>query len=75
MTVWIIVGAAIVVAVLIALVVMRRRSGGADTVAEFRRHIDALGPRARRPTVDKVQELDDERRSAAKPPEDDNRGS
>ena len=66
MTTALIIGAAaLVVVVLVVLLVMSRRRSGGDTVAAFQRHIDALSPSARKPTVDRVQELDSERRADA----------
>lgn len=64
MNVALIVGAAILVVALIAVLVLWRRRAGGDTVAAFQRHIDALGPQARKPTVERVQELDTERRGS-----------
>ena len=61
----------VVVAVVVVLVVVivgrpaRRRSRHSDGVATFRRQIDALSPEARRPVVDRVQQLEEE---AADPP-------
>jgi hypothetical protein len=62
--------ALVVIAVLFALavvivVVRARRSRHSDGVATFRRQIDALSPEARRPVVDRVQQLEEE---AADPP-------
>jgi hypothetical protein len=62
--------ALVVIAVLVALavvivVVRARRSRHSDGVATFRRQIDALSPEARRPVVDRVQQLEEE---AADPP-------
>lgn len=56
--IWVVVAvvAAIVVLAVLVLVLRRRRSDG---VAEFRRHIGALSPEARRPVVDRVQQLDE----------------
>src|SRR4249919_1762271 len=47
----------LVVAVVAAIVVivMRRNKSANSSVDSFRRHIDALGPEARRTTVDQVQ--------------------
>ena len=73
MTSLLIVGAAVIVVLLVVAVVALRHRTGRDTVAAFQRHIDALGPTARRPTVDKVQELDEERRSVD--PEGDSDGA
>ena len=50
----------VVVAVVIA-VVRARRSRHSDGVATFRRQIDALSPEARRPVVDKVQALEEDK--------------
>jgi hypothetical protein len=41
-------------AAIVVLVLMRNRSAH-SSVDSFRRHIDALGPEARRTTVDQVQ--------------------
>ena len=49
---------AVVVLLLLALLVVRSRRN--DPVASFQRHIDALGPEARRPTVDRVRRFDDD---------------
>src|SRR5262245_65679650 len=43
-----------VVAAVIVIVMLRSRSAN-SSVDSFRRHIDALGPEARRTTVDQVQ--------------------
>lgn len=54
---------AIIVAVIVVLVlvlVLALRSRRSDPVASFQRHIDALGPEARRPTVDRVRRIDDD---------------
>jgi hypothetical protein len=57
---------AVVVALAVVIVVVRaRRSRHSDGVATFRRQIDALSPEARRPVVDRVQQLEEE---AADPP-------
>jgi hypothetical protein len=47
----------VVAALAIGLVVRSRRAN--DTVASFRRQIDALSPEARRPVVDQVQSAAD----------------
>jgi hypothetical protein len=60
-----IVAVAVAVVVLAVLVVRRRRHP--DGVAQFRRQIDALSPEARRPVVDRVQQLEDEAGSPAQP--------
>jgi len=54
------VGAVVVVLVLVVLVWRRRHSG--DPVKAFQRHIDALSPEARRPVVDRVQQIEQEER-------------
>jgi len=51
--------AAVAMVALVAIVARRRRTP--DTVDAFRRQIDALSPEARRPVVDRVQELDTKR--------------
>jgi hypothetical protein len=43
-----------VVAAIVVIVMVRNRSAN-SSVDSFRRHIDALGPEARRTTVDQVQ--------------------
>ena len=45
----------VVVVAAIVLFVVRRRSSADSSVDSFRRHIDALGPEARRSVVDQVQ--------------------
>lgn len=57
--IWVIVAVVVAIVVLAVLVLALRRRRG-DGVAEFRRHIGALSPEARRPVVDRVQQLDDE---------------
>ena len=47
------------VAIVAAIAVGRRRRP-TDPVDSFRRHIDALGPEARRPVVDQVRRTDDD---------------
>lgn len=54
MTFLIILLVVVVVAALVVLLVLRNRSVG-SSVDSFRRHIDALGPEARRTVVDQVQ--------------------
>ncbi len=56
-TVAVAVALALVAAVALVVVVVRRREPP-DGVEGFRRQIDALSPEARRPVVDRVQELD-----------------
>ena len=58
MTIWIVVGAAIVAAGIVLFVLSRRRAP--DGVTSFQRQIDALSPEARRSVVDRVQKLDEE---------------
>jgi hypothetical protein len=48
--------AVIVVAIVVAVVLHARRP---DTVEVFQRQIDALSPEARKPTVEKLQQLDE----------------
>ncbi len=57
MTIWIVVGAAIVLAGVVLFVLSRRRAP--DGVTSFQRQIDALSPEARRSVVDRVQKLDE----------------
>jgi hypothetical protein len=58
---WLIVAIVVVVVVgVVAVLVARTRRP--DGVATFRRQIDALSPEARRPVVDEVQRLDDEKK-------------
>lgn len=47
---------AVLVVVLLARMIRRRQ----DPVDSFRRHIDALSPEARRPTIDKVRDAAEE---------------
>jgi hypothetical protein len=61
----VIVAAVVVVLAIVVVVVRARRSRHSDGVATFRRQIDALSPEARRPVVDRVQQLEEE---AADPP-------
>ena len=56
--IWIVVAIVVAVVVLVVLVLALRRRRG-DGVDEFRRHIGALSPEARRPVVDRVQQLDE----------------
>ena len=58
---WLIV-AIVAVAIVVVVVVFVARSRRPDGVATFRRQIDALSPEARRPVVDEVQRLDDEKK-------------
>ena len=54
-----VIGALILVVVLALVVALgRRRRRDTDGVAMFKRQIDALSPEARRPVVDRVQQLD-----------------
>ena len=66
---WVVVAAVVAFVVVVAVIVIRR-SRRPDGVAAFRRQIDALSPEARRPVVDKVQQLEDQ---PPKPSEDDER--
>lgn len=50
----------LVVAVVLAVVVGLRARRRSDPVDSFRRQIDALGPEARRPTVDQVRRVDED---------------
>ena len=52
----VIVVAVVVVAIIVALVLRSRRP---DTVEVFQRQIDALSPEARKPVVEKLQQLDE----------------
>src|SRR5690349_9061968 len=45
----------VLVVAAIVVIVMRRNRSTTSSVDSFRRHIDALGPEARRTTVDQVQ--------------------
>jgi hypothetical protein len=45
----------VVVVAVVVLIVKRRNRSASSSVDSFRRHIDALGPEARRTTVDQVQ--------------------
>ena len=45
----------VVVVAAVVVMVMRRNRSANSSVDSFRRHIDALGPEARRTTVDQVQ--------------------
>ena len=67
--------AAVIVVVVVVAVVRARRSRHSDGVATFRRQIDALSPEARRPVVDKVQQLEEEAAEPPSGPEDPPRGS
>ena len=64
---WLIVAFAAVV-VVVVVVTLVARSRRPDGVATFRRQIDALSPEARRPVVDEVQRLDEEKKSDADGP-------
>ena len=71
MTTALIVIAAVLVLVVVVAMARARRSRHSDGVATFRRQIDALSPEARRPVVDKVQQLEEEAAEApAERPED-----
>jgi HAMP domain-containing protein len=58
--------AVVIVLAVVVAVLRARRSRHSDGVATFRRQIDALSPEARRPVIDRVQQLEDE---AAESPE------
>ena len=45
----------VLVVAVVVVIVMRRNRSTTSSVDSFRRHIDALGPEARRTTVDQVQ--------------------
>jgi hypothetical protein len=45
----------VLLAAAVVVLVMRRSRSTTSSVDSFRRHIDALGPEARRTTVDQVQ--------------------
>ena len=53
-----VVAAIAVVILILVVVVVRRRRRPPDTVASFRRQIDALSPEARRGVVDQVQRIE-----------------
>jgi hypothetical protein len=57
---------AIAVVVVVIAVILMRRSRHPDGVAQFQRQIDALSPEARRPVVDRVQQLEEQ--ADAEPP-------
>lgn len=60
--IWVVVAIVAAVVILGAVgMLMARRSRRADGVASFRRQIDALSPEARRPVVDEVHRLDEEK--------------
>jgi flagellar biosynthesis/type III secretory pathway M-ring protein FliF/YscJ len=69
--------AVVVVAIVVALVLRSRRP---DTVAVFQRQIDALSPEARKPTVEKLHQLDergdnpDDIAEPDRPPAEDDKG-
>jgi flagellar biosynthesis/type III secretory pathway M-ring protein FliF/YscJ len=60
-TALVIVVAIAAVAIVVGVLFWRRRHRP-DTVAAFQRHIGALSPEARRPVVDKVQQLEQDER-------------
>jgi HAMP domain-containing protein len=62
--------AVLVVLAVVVAVVRARRSRHSDGVATFRRQIDALSPEARRPVVDRVQQLEEEAADPAPKRED-----
>jgi HAMP domain-containing protein len=55
----------IAVVALFVVALVARRVRRPDGVASFRRQIDALSPEARRPVVDEVQRLEDEKKGDA----------
>ena len=57
--------AAVAIAVVVLAVIVVRRRRHPDGVAQFRRQIDALSPEARRPVVNRVQQLETEAESPA----------
>jgi hypothetical protein len=59
--IWIVIGAAIIAAGIVLFVLSRRRTP--DPVTSFQRQIDALSPEARRSVVDRVQRIEDEKKS------------
>jgi hypothetical protein len=59
--IWFIIGAAIIAAGIVLFVLSRRRTP--DPVTSFQRQIDALSPEARRSVVDRVQRIEDEKKS------------
>lgn len=61
--------AVVAVVVIVVAVIVMRRSRRADGVAQFQRQIDALSPEARRPVVDRVQQLEEEAESPQPPSE------
>ena len=66
---WVVVAVvAVVVVIVIVVVVVMRRSRHPDGVAQFQRQIDALSPEARRPVVDRVQQLEEEADAPRPPP-------
>jgi len=65
---WVVVAVAAVVVVIAVVVVVTRRSRHPDGVAQFQRQIDALSPEARRPVVDRVQQLEEEADAPQPPP-------
>lgn len=68
----VVVAAVLVLAAVIIVIRGRRRP---DTVKAFQQHIDALSPEARRPVVDRVQELEEEEERRGDEPGGDMRGS
>ena len=65
---WVVVAVVAVVVVIAVVVVVMRRSRHPDGVAQFQRQIDALSPEARRPVVDRVQQLEEEADAPQPPP-------
>ena len=52
--------AIIVVALVLVIALAVRVRGRQDPVDSFRRQIDALGPEARRPTIDQVRRVEED---------------
>lgn len=48
------------VAVVMATIFLRRSPMGDDGIADFKRHLDALSPEARRPIVEAMKKDDDQ---------------
>jgi|SoiMethySBSTD1v2_1073268.scaffolds.fasta_scaffold4180444_2 hypothetical protein len=65
--IWFIIGAAIIAAGIVLFVLSRRRTP--DPVTSFQRQIDALSPEARRSVVDRVQRIEDEKKSGESAPD------
>lgn len=48
------------VAVVLATIFLRRSQGSDDGIADFKRHLDALSPEARRPIVEAMKKNEDQ---------------